>query len=639
MLWLRGARRPGVKIADRHVDRRVVEANSLSDGGVSRLGNALARRVEDVVSRLRELTSAAEVHLDSQIEAHFEDAARTSTVAVAGWIGGDSPESARDAGWDATRIFGMLAAQRAASLNEIMKRCLRWRDAMAGIIAEEALVLGCDDAVVSKALEMLRRSFDVTLVRMCTAFEAERHRLHAELIDRQAELAFNATHDVLTGLPNRTLIVDRIHQALGRARRQGTPVAVMFIDLDNFKYINDTYGHRVGDHLLRAVVARLSGVVRGTDTLGRLGGDEFVIVAEGFSLIAGPELMAERMLNVLRIPFAIEELDTPLTVTASIGIAAGERRVAEEYLRDADIAMYRAKWMGRDVYALFDSEMGVAAQSRLLLEMDLRDAISERQFFLVYQPIFDLDTMQMTGVEALLRWRHPVRGLVLPDEFVPLLEETGLIAAVGRTVLEHACRQGAAWHAGGHRLDVAVNVSARQLDTDDFVAELRQVLAATTFPPEHLTVEITETSLMRDPQASIRRLGAVKDLGVRVAIDDFGTGYSSLDYLRQFPVDTLKIDQSFIARMLRDAEGRALIQTLLQLGKALHIETVAEGIESNGQLTELRHQRCTSGQGFFLGQPLDASDVESFLATHTLKPASERPSVHVPGSTGARRRT
>ena len=451
----------------------------------------------------------------------------------------------------------------------------------------------------------------------------------------ERELIESAKSDDITGLSNRrglNLLID----GMTAGDRSG---ALLMLDLDNFKYVNDTYGHGAGDRLLRAVVARLSGVVRGTDTLGRLGGDEFVIVAEGFSLIAGPELMAERILNVLRIPFAIEELDSPVTVTASIGIAAGERRVAEEFLRDADIAMYRAKWMGRDVYALFDSEMGVAVQSRLLLEMDLREALSERQLFLVYQPIFDLHAMQMTGVEALLRWQHPVRGLVLPDEFVPLLEETGLIAVAGRTVLDQACRQGAAWHAGGHCLDVAVNVSSRQLETDNFVAELRQILAATGFPPEHLTLEITETSLMRDPQASIRRLGAVKDLGVRIAIDDFGTGYSSLEYLRQFPVDTLKIDQSFIARMLRDAEGRALIQTLLQLGSALHIETVAEGIESSGQLTELRDQRCTSGQGFFLGQPLAPSDVEEFLATHPLKPADERPSVDVPGSEDTRRRT
>jgi diguanylate cyclase (GGDEF)-like protein len=582
--------------------------------GLALLGTALARRAEDVAEELRRLTSASETHLDDAIEETFAAAARVSTAAVARWIAGDPPEVARAAGWAATRNFGQLAAQQAAALHEVTKRCLRWRDAVTTVLLEEAVGSRCPDEVVTLALDMVRRSFDVTLVRMCEAFETERKRMHEELIRRHGELAFQATHDALTGLPNRTLILDRVRQALVRSRRAQTPVAVIFVDLDNFKYVNDTYGHGTGDRLLCAVAARLSGVVREADTLGRLGGDEFVIIADGLSLLAGPELVAQRVLDVLEAPFVIEGIGpASLTVTASLGLAAGERPSAEDLLRDADIAMYRAKWAGRGQYMLFDPEMGLASQNRLTLEMDLRDAVRERQFFLVYQPIFDIQQMRTTGVEALLRWQHPTRGVVLPDDFVPLLEDINLITTVGQMVLEHACRQGRTWHDGGHPISIAVNVSARQLDSNEFVEKVRGILIETGFAAEYLIVEITETALMRDSQASAGRLAALKALGVKIAIDDFGTGYSSLDYLRQFPVDTLKIDQSFIARMLRDPEGETLIRTLIQLGEALGIETLAEGIESSGQLAQLQAQHCNSGQGFYFARPLDQDEVESFL--------------------------
>jgi diguanylate cyclase (GGDEF)-like protein len=494
------------------------------------------------------------------------------------------------------------------------------------ILLEEAANLNCPDDVVGSALEMARRSFDVTLVRMCEAFETERRRMHEELSRRQGELAFQANHDALTGLPNRTLILDRVEQALVRSRRAETPIAVVFIDLDNFKYVNDTYGHGVGDRLLRAVAARLSSVVRETDTLGRLGGDEFVVIAEGLSLLAGPELIAQRILEVFRAPVAIDGIgQTPVTVTASVGVAVGERPVAEELLRDADIAMYQAKWAGRGGYMLFDRKMGLAAERRLTLEMELREAIREDQFFLMYQPFFDLERMSTTGVEALVRWQHPTRGVVLPDDFIPLLEEIGLITTLGPKILDMACRQGRAWHDAGHPINVAVNVSARQLERDDFVDELRRTLVANGFAPDHLIVEVTETGLMRDSQGSARRLAALKALGVQIAIDDFGTGYSSLDHLRQFPVDTLKIDQSFVARMLRDPEGVTLIQTLVQLGDALGIETLAEGIESAQQLAQLQTQHCNSGQGFFYAQPLARDDVEDFLRTRHVLADSQTP--------------
>jgi diguanylate cyclase (GGDEF)-like protein len=458
-----------------------------------------------------------------------------------------------------------------------------------------------------------RRSLSVTLVRMCESFDTERQSADEELEHRQQELAFMATHDSLTGLPNRTLILDRLGQMLVRSRHSQTPVAVLFIDLDNFKSINDTLGHGAGDELLQAVAARLDGIVRDLDALGRLGGDEFVVVAAELSLVAGPELIAERLLDALKEPFKLGEQQTPMTVTASIGIAAGERRTADELLRDADIAMYRAKWDGRNRYVVFESAMQDSVQSRAELEMDLRVALQNDEFFLVYQPTFDLLDMSPSGIEALIRWRSPSRGVVQPDDFIPVLEETGLIVEIGRWVLERACAQGAVWREAGYPLNMAVNVSARQLDSDEILTDVQTALSQSGLDPSALTIEITETTLMRNSAETARRLAAVKELGVRVAIDDFGTGYSSLAHLRQFPVDTLKIDRSFITGLARNHEGETLVHTLVQLGKALSIQTIAEGIEQPSELSVLLEEQCDGGQGFLFAGPLDRLAAEAFL--------------------------
>jgi diguanylate cyclase (GGDEF)-like protein len=391
-------------------------------------------------------------------------------------------------------------------------------------------------------------------------------------------------------------------------------VAALFVDLDNFKSINDTLGHGVGDELLRAVAARLDGVVRAVDALGRLGGDEFVVISEDLSLAAAPELIAERLLDALKHPFKLwADEETRLTVTASIGIAVGDRISAEELLRDADIAMYRAKWDGKNRYVVFETGMQDTIHDRMELEMDLREALENDEFFLVYQPTLSLQDMKPTGVEALIRWRHPVRGIVQPDDFIPLLEETGLITEIGRWVLEEACSQGAAWRAAGYPIGMAVNVSARQLDTDQLVADIEGALSRSGLDPGALTIEITETTLMRNIEETARRLIAVKQLGVRIAIDDFGTGYSSLAHLQRFPVDALKIDRSFISGLTRNQEGETLIHTLVQLGKALSLETFAEGIEQQQELSLLRDEDCDSGQGSLFARPLDVAATEKFL--------------------------
>ncbi len=580
-----------------------------------RLGEALKDRADDVLRLTLELTSSGEA-VDSVVQGNFERISKSSTIAVARWMAGESLDAVREAGQETWHIFGELAAHRAASLNEVTRRCLFWRNAMAGILRESTAQMGLSNRALRQALNILQLSLEFSLVQMCECFEAERQQADEELTRREEELAFMATHDALTGLPNRTLILDRVEQMLARSQRNQTPVAALFVDLDNFKSINDTLGHGAGDELLQAVAARLGGVIRSSDALGQLGGDEFIVISEDITIDAGPELIAERMLEALKHPFKLgADKETRVTVTASIGIAAGagDRSGAEELLRDADVAMYRAKWDGKNGYVVFESGMQDSVQHRMELEMDLREALAKEEFFLVYQPTLDLSDMTPNGVEALIRWEHPVRGVVQPADFVPLLEETGLITEVGAWVLNEACRQGAAWRAAGYPIGMAVNVSGRQLDNDRLVDDVRGALSESGLDPLALTIEITETTLMRNIEETARRLAQIKDLGVRIAIDDFGTGYSSLAHLQRFPVDALKIDRSFIAGLKHNREGETLIHTLVQLGKALSIETFAEGIEQEQELSLLRDKDCDSGQGFLFARPLDVAATELYL--------------------------
>jgi len=572
-------------------------------------------RTEEVVAAMLRRTSESGYRLDADVEERFARIGTVSTIAVARWMAGESAEVAREVGSEASQIFGQLASQRAAPLNEVTKRCLRWSDAAREVLLDCAHELDVGPEVLARALAMLHRSLNVTLVRMCESFESARQRADEELAHRQRELAFLATHDELTGLPNRTLILDRVTQLMMRVRREQAPLAALFIDLDNFKAINDSLGHANGDELLRAVAHRLTAVVRDSDAVGRLGGDEFVVIASELSFAVGPELIAERVLEALDQPFKLDGTgDAPLKMTASIGIAAGERDCAEELLRDADIAMYQAKWEGRHRYVQFQSGMQTAVQTRMELEMDLRMALENDEFFLVYQPTFNLQEMKPTGMEALLRWNSGTRGIVQPNDFIPLLEETGLIVEVGKWVLREACRQAVRWRESGHPIGVAVNVSARQLDTDAFVSDVARMLGETGLDPDSLTIEITETALMRDIEQAVLRLASVKELGVRIAIDDFGTGSSSLSYLRLFSADSLKIDRSFISVMSDSEESDAIIHTLVELGKLLHIETLAEGIEDPEQLSQLRREHCDHGQGFLFARPVDAAGIERFLA-------------------------
>jgi diguanylate cyclase (GGDEF)-like protein len=416
---------------------------------------------------------------------------------------------------------------------------------------------------------------------------------------KTSELRYKAMHDGLTGLPNRVLILDRVEQALVRSRRLGTSIAVLFLDLDGFKDINDRFGHATGDELLRAVGIRLTGVLRASDTVGRLGGDEFVVLVDGESLDGGPGVVAERIREVLAVSFLLGGTGKQgVFVHASIGIAEGLRDTADELLRDADLALHEAKDAGKDCFVVFAPEMQAVVRRRVELEMDLRDAVGSDQFFLVYQPTLDLNSQALSGVEALLRWQHPVRGQVLPDEFIGLAEEKSLIVPIGRWVLAQACRQAADWHQRGLQLGVSVNVSARQLDNDvDFVADVRAALADSGLHPGSLTLEITETTLMRDPAAGERRLHLLKSLGVQIAIADFGIGNCSLGFLRQLPVDALKIDRSIISSITGNPKSAVLIRAMIQFGNILGIQTLAQGTEVPIQHQRLLTEWCANGSG------------------------------------------
>jgi diguanylate cyclase (GGDEF)-like protein len=457
-------------------------------------------------------------------------------------------------------------------------------------------------------------ALSVMLGMLLYVLASGRARARRLVSEKTGELEHLAMHDALTGLPNRVLALDRAEQLLARARRTQSPIAALYIDIDGFKHVNDTFGHATGDQFLQLVADRLRSVVRESDTAARLGGDEFLVLLDGSTLDAGPELVAERLLEVLREPYDLRaQIGRQVSVSATIGLALGQRASAEELLANADVALYSAKTAGKNRFVVFESAMQTAVQDRLAFELDLAEALDNNQLFLVYQPIFDLCTERPTGVEALLRWRHPSRGIIPPDVFIPIAEQNGLIVAIGRWVLQQACQQAARWHARGHPLEISVNVSGRQLDHDELIDDVQRALDMAGLDPSALTIEITETALMKDPQAAAGRLGTLKAIGVRVAIDDFGTGYSSLSYLRQFPVDAIKIDRSFINTISTSEESTALIHTLVQLGKSLGLQTLGEGIEHQTQLRHLQAENCDQGQGFLYARPLDPEEIDKFL--------------------------
>jgi diguanylate cyclase (GGDEF)-like protein len=428
-----------------------------------------------------------------------------------------------------------------------------------------------------------------------------------------AQRGHRSLHDGLTGLPNRFLVYDRAREVIAEPGQHDGSAVVLSIDVDGFRKVNHTFGQAAGDELLQVVGKRLSAAVRDCDTVARLGGDEFAVLINHPQLDVSPELIAARLLEVLRVPFALAAARGPLiSITASIGIAYGSPTAVDQLFHDADLALYEAQVAGKNRVTVFEPRMDEEMHERLELETDLACALDADQLFLLYQPIFDLASARMTGVEALLRWRHPRLGVIPPDSFIPVAEATGMIVSIGRWVLEQACTQAAAWRCRGLPLDVAVNVSPRQLERTEFPAEVRDALSRSRLSPSRLTLEITETTLMHDDESTVQRLRTLKSLGVCLSVDDFGTGYSSLAYLHQFPVDELKIDRSFIsATPASSGSYDALIHSLVQLGDGLGVRMLAEGIEDAAQLQLLQRQGFERGQGFYLARPLEADAVEA----------------------------
>ena len=433
----------------------------------------------------------------------------------------------------------------------------------------------------------------------------------------EAALEHQALHDALTGLPNRTLFGDRLERAVVHADRRHQQVAVLFLDLDNFKVINDSLGHHAGDALLVEVAARLTSCVRGADTVARLGGDEFTILLEDLETEAEAEQVAARIGEVLRTtPYRVGDRD--IFISASIGVALGapSRTAPESLLRDADIAMYRSKSAGKARHSMVDSGMNRVASERLELEHDLRQALALGQLRVDYQPILSLLDGQVTEVEALLRWDRPGHGVVGPATFIPVAEETGLIVPIGRWVLDQACAQAATWQAefpSNPPLVMSVNLSARQFQDPGLLADIRRTLHATRVDPRGLKLEITESVAMQDIDASVATLRALKAAGIRVAIDDFGTGYSALNYLKRLPVDTLKIDRSFVEGLGRDRLDAAIVQSVVALARTLELSVVGEGIESQAQAAKLRALGCDGGQGYLFARPEPAKAITTLL--------------------------
>jgi len=475
---------------------------------------------------------------------------------------------------------------------------------------------------------MIRRTGDILWVRIEARLIRETGHEHAfwlgTIIDETGqerlaqELVHQAFHDPLTGLPNRALLLDRLEQALARLRRRPGKVAVLFLDLDNFKFINDTLGHRAGDQLLQVIAQRLATVLRPSDTIARLGGDEFVLLLEDLHEEDAARRVAIRILEQMGMP--VELAGQPVYVTASIGIALTDDPWLhpDELIRRADLAMYEAKRLGRDRYALFDGYMEALAWRRLEIECGLRKAIEQRELRVHFQPVVELRTGALREVEALVRWPHPERGMLQPDEFLPVAEESGLILLIDRLVLEEACRQLKDWqleYPAKTNLVVSVNLSTKQLREPSMLETVTSILGQTGLRPEHLRIEISERAVTWDLATALDQLHTLRNLGIRLALDDFGSGHAAIAALRRLPIDTLKIDRTLVGALGKSERDTTLVQAVISLAKILGLTVTAEGIESPEQARQLRTFGCDFGQGTYFGGPMPAEEFAQYLST------------------------
>jgi diguanylate cyclase (GGDEF)-like protein/PAS domain S-box-containing protein len=433
---------------------------------------------------------------------------------------------------------------------------------------------------------------------------------------KTVELSHLAQHDFLTDLPNRLLLNDRVTQAISFATRYNQQLAVMFVDLDLFKRINDSFGHAIGDKLLQSVAGRIVSCVRRSDTVSRHGGDEFIVLLSQVGHAEDAVFIARKILAALAEPYLIDQKHVQINASIGVSTFPGDGQDAETLIHKADTAMYDAKKLGRNNFQFFKAEMQARVLEWRSLEGSLRGALDRNEFTLHYQPKIDLKTGEISGVEALLRWRHPERGLIQPLQFVPIAEESGLIVRIGQWVLLEACRQARAWmDAGLPPVRIAVNVSALEFMATDFLSGVRAALISTGVEPQNLELELTETVLMQDAESAVQGLIALKAIGVQLAIDDFGTGYSSFSYLRRFPLDALKVDRSFINEIAPDSDNATILSAMINVGKSLKHRVVAEGVETREQLHFLQKAGCSEGQGYFFCHPVIAEKFAEFLET------------------------
>ncbi len=526
----------------------------------------------------------------------------------------------RMTGWPKEQACGLPFAT-VATIVDAASGAPVW-DYLRAVVAENKPVRGAGGML------LVGRDGDQTAIEMSVAPVHERggrlsgavvvlHDASAAQAATLNKITYLAQHDFLTGLPNRLLLTDRINHAITLAARHSTQLAVLFLDLDNFKHVNDSLGHTVGDQLLQSVAKRLSSCTRTSDTVSRQGGDEFIIVtspqqqAEGVAALA-----AEKILAAIAAPHGVAGHQLHVNTSIGISVYPQDGKDADTLIKNADTAMYHAKKVGRDNYQFFNGEMNLRAVERQMIESHLRFALERDEFELRFQPKVNLMSGAICGAEALLRWHHPQRGLMLPDHFVPIAEDCGLIGSIGHWVLQQACKQAKVWDDCGLKPgSIAVNVSASEFRAPGFLDGVRAVLDATGIDARKLELELTESVLMRNAESSHATLRALKDLGVQLVVDDFGTGYSSLSYLKQFPIDVLKIDQSFVRDVVPDSDNGIIVTAVIGMGRNLRLRVVAEGVETRAQWKFLRARQCDEGQGFYFSPPLVADQFAQLLKT------------------------
>jgi len=494
---------------------------------------------------------------------------------------------------------------------------------MNGFVATEEIkkIIECENTPILMATSLdddhsISRAFEVGACDYITKpfnWSVLKHRTARMLnaAHAQRKIRHLAYHDVLTGLPNRMLFMDRIGQAICRSKRENSPFALLFIDIDHFKVINDSMGHEAGDELLKIVSKRLTDVLRKTDTVARLGGDEFTIIIEGVESLSAVEVVSKNILNVLDLSIEINKKNVHIGGSIGIAMYPDDGKDFGTLLKNADTAMYRSKEMGRQTFQFYTHEMSLKAMQRLDLENQIRDGLKNEEFVVYYQPKVNLISGQCLGMEALVRWNHPEKGIVSPFEFIPLAEETGLIIQLDEWVMRSACQQFKKWRDTGYLVNnLSVNVSARHFKEGGLLAHCKKIIEQSELAFKYLEIELTESALVDNYTSAKEILNEIHQMGIRIALDDFGTGYASMSYLKDFPFDTIKLDRSFVQGVPDDIESAAIVKAMIQLAEALKLNIVAEGIETEPQKTFLTDHGCTYGQGFLWSKPVPADEFE-----------------------------